>query len=373
MIIGVNARMILSDNLEGIPRYIYETTREMALEHPNDRFILYFDRKIKHSLSFPDNVSFSVIPLQSRHPLLWIIWFEILLPYFLKRDKIDVFYSADGYMSLYSDIPTVLVTHDLAYIHYPEHLPIMTRWYYRYFTPRFFNAAKKIITVSDATRKDILMNHKINESKIEIAGNAINNYSIDNSGEIGLSIKKLVEHRTPYFCFIGALHPRKNVVKMCEAFAVFQKKYKKNYRLIIAGRFAWKSEDIKNSIQNNPMIEYAGTVNEAEKKTILSNSKGLLYLSLFEGFGIPILEGMLAGVPILCSDISSMPEVAGDAAIFADPTNIESMAEGMNEITKTDIKIKLIEAGKKRCMDFSWSKSASIIHGCISTCVPKKI
>lgn len=371
MTIGVNARMILSDNLEGIPRYIYETTLEMALQNPNDRFILYFDRKIKLSLYFPENVSFTIIPLQSRHPLLWIIWFEILIPNFLSRDKIDVFYSADGYLSLSCKVPTVLVTHDLAYFHYPEHLRFMTKWYYRFFTPRFFKSASKIITVSEATKNDITIHHKIDESKIVIAGNAVKLFEFNPGSQIRENLKTIGHKEKPYFCFIGALHPRKNIIKMCEAFALFQERYKKNYRLVIAGRFAWKSEEIRNAILSNPMIEYVGPVNEAEKNYILSNSKGLLYLSLFEGFGIPILEGMAAGVPVLCSNTSSMPEVAGDAAVFAEPSDIKSMAEGMNDLTKPAIITKNIEAGKKRLNDFSWSKSANIIYKCITDCATK--
>ena len=126
MRIGVNARLLLSENMEGIPRFTFETTRQMALDHPDDDFILFFDRKVKSNFDFPPNVQKIVIPLQARHPVLWYIWFELLVPLYLKKHQIDVFYSADGYLSLRTGIHTVMVMHDLAYLHFPSHISFVS-------------------------------------------------------------------------------------------------------------------------------------------------------------------------------------------------------------------------------------------------------
>ncbi|MFZ1703752.1 MAG: glycosyltransferase family 1 protein [Saprospiraceae bacterium] len=362
MIIGVNARLLYSEKLEGISRYIYETTKEMAINHPEDLFILYHDRPITHPFNFPPNIIQKVVWLPTRHPILWWLWFEWLLPLRLKKDKVDVFYSGDGYLSLRSKLPTLMVTHDLAYLHYPKHLGWAIRTYYQYYIPKFHVRANTIIAVSKTTKEDIIQRFGLKEDKIVIAYNSVRELPSINPTQIRFNILEIVNQKTPYFLFVGALHPRKNIVKMCHAFTHFKQNQDLPCKLIIAGRHAWKSDSIQKAMDTDSDIIYLGSINEDEKQFLLKNASAMLYISLFEGFGIPILEAFNSKTPVITSNVSSMPEVAGNAGILVDPNDIEEISIALGEVLKQNLRKQLIEKGQQRLNLFSWKTSANKIY-----------
>ena len=361
MLIGVNARLLYSDTLEGIARYIYETTLEMAYTHPEDNFILYFDRKPSGHLSFPKNVSCKVIYLPTRHPILWKIWFDWLLPKQIKKDLVDVFYSGDGYVSLRSDIPQVIVTHDLAYKHYPEQISPAILRYYRKYIPLFHQKAKHVIAVSQYTKNEIQSFFDIPEAKISVAYNAIRPET-SSDALVKEHFKQKISASTPYFCYVGAIHPRKNVTTLCKAFQLFKTRTGSNAKLLLAGRMAWMTENIKKILQKNDDIIYLGVITEVEKSLLLQNSLALVYISLFEGFGIPILEAMHANTPVITSNITSMPEVAGQAAILVSPWDVSEIAEAFSTVLDSEIRKKYIDLGKQRVPSFHWIKTGEIIY-----------
>lgn len=361
MRVGVNARLLLGDKMEGIARYIYETTMEMAKQHPKSQFFLFFDRKITHDFGFPDNVKSVIVPWHARHPILWWWWFECMIPLYLKWFKIDVFYSADGYMSLSTKIPTVMAIHDLAYLHFPQHVPHSSLGYYQKNVPKFLSNSKIIVTVSDYVKNDIIKQFNTEPNKIIVAGNAISELPNFASIIIPDIIKnKLFDH--PYFIYIGALHPRKNIENLIKAFNHFNLDHPE-YKLILAGRLAWKTDQIEALIQTSPNVIYTGMVNDEEKYWLLSHAKALTYISHFEGFGIPLLEAMAVGTPVITSCTTSMPEVAGNAALLVNPIDVSDIEMAMKKIaTNEDLCNQLIEKGLQRVKEFSWNESAQIIY-----------
>ncbi|MBK8620199.1 MAG: glycosyltransferase family 4 protein [Saprospiraceae bacterium] len=371
MRIGVNARLLITNQPEGIPRYIFEIVYHMAVQHPETTFILYHDRKVSYAMTFPPNVLLKVIPLMTRHPLLWFTWFDILLPFYLKRDQIDVFYSGDGFLSKRVRIPQVLVTHDLAYLHFPQHMIQSHVRYSKKNIPVFHQMADAIITVSETTKNDIISQWQIPEDKITVVYNAVDGALPETKGDISKKTEEISLSAAPYFFFVGALHPRKNIKNLCLGFSEFNKKNNRKYRLVLAGRYAWKSESIESLINQSEDIIHVGSVTESEKNLLYQKSEALVYLSLFEGFGIPILEAMKLKVPVITSDCSSMPEVAGDAALLADPNDINSISDALSKITQPEIKQNLIQKGRDRVQDFSWSKSASITYALIQSVFKK--
>lgn len=362
MVIGVNGRLLYQDTLEGIHRYVYETTVHMARMHPETTFIVYLDRKTKTSLPYPANIQFKTINLPTRHPLLWLIWFELLLPIHLYLDKVDVFYSGDGFLSLLTQKPQVLVTHDLAFCHYPEHIPFFHLWYHRRFIKRFHKKAKDIIAVSHATKEDIIKQFGVHRNKITVAYNAVNHGVTKSEDFISDDVFTLVHDGNPYFFSIGAIHPRKNIKRICEAFSFCKKKYSLPHKLVIAGRFAWKSSRIKKEMESTPGVVFIGSINDAEKSYLYQHATALLYISLFEGFGIPILEAMRAGCPVVTSSTSSMPEVAGNAAILADPLDIQSISDAIYRMTNPEEREFFIRLGSERVQEFAWENTAEIIY-----------
>ncbi len=362
MRIGVNARLLLSEKMEGIPRFTYATTRQMAVDHPDDDFILFFDRKIKVDFDFPSNVQKIVIPLQTRHPALWYIWFELLIPIYLKRYCIDVFFSADGYLSLNAAVPTVMVIHDLAYLHFPSHISFATLKYYQHFVPKYLDRSATIITVSEFVKNDIITRFRIDINKVKVAYNAVSKPKPTTLESMPSDIQNEVADH-PYFLYVGALHPRKNIVGLIRGFRHFNNLKNGQYRLVLAGRMAWKTDDIKKEMGQSNDVIYAGMVSESTKYNLLAKAEAMTYISWFEGFGIPILEAMSCGCPVITSSVTSMPEVAGDAALLADPADPQSISKAMQQIIDdVEFRSQLIEKGYKRVNDFSWKNSADLIY-----------
>ncbi len=360
MRIGVNGRLLLSDKMEGMPRYIYETTLQMALSHPDDRFILFFDRKIKVDFGFPPNVESVIVPWHARHPILWYWWFELMIPLYLWWYKIDVFYSGDGYMSLRTQTPTLMVIHDLAYVHYPEQIQASSLWHYKRYVPQYIRQASSLMTVSDYVKNDIHSNFDIPLENIKIAGNAVEHIPLSLTAEMTESIQQQLDGK-PYFLYIGAIHPRKNIINLIKAFNTFNKD--NSHKLILAGRMAWKTNEIKEMIQLSADILHVGMVTEIEKYILIRNAVAVTYVSLFEGFGIPILEAMRAGTPVITSHATSMPEVAGDAALLVNPHDPEDIAKAITSLAldKT-LRERLIKKGYPQCDKFSWKTSGDIIY-----------
>ncbi len=356
MKIGVNARLLVSPKMEGIARYIYETTVHMALTHPDDEFILFFDRQYNGKFIFPSNIKCVVVPWHARHSYIWYLWFEIMLPMYFKIYKIDVFYSGEGYLSKKSRVPTLLVLHDLTYLHYPEHVQKDSLMYFRKNTPKFLEIAQTVVTVSHYVKGDIIRHFAITPEKIKVAYNAVTPIQPQKH-------TKLPPILEPYFIYVGAIHPRKNVKNIIEAFLQFKISQKTNIKLVLLGRMAWDTKEIEQMVNFSEDIIYLGMLDDDSKNVWIRNAVCMVYVSLFEGFGIPILEAMNLGTPVITSNITSMPEVASDAAICVDPTSINEIAEAMNTILKDNtLRDTLIEKGHKRVKDFQWSKSAQIIY-----------
>lgn len=354
MIIGVNTRMLLPGIKEGITRYIHETVARMVTDHPEDTFHFYFDRPYESDYIYGPNVVPHILPPPARHPWLWKIWFDYLLPWRMQKDGIDVLYTGDGYASLRTHLPQLMVSHDLAFEHYDDLTYAHHLRYLRKYANRFHQTAKSIIAVSQTTKQDIIDTYGIVPSKIKVAGNSTSMKASD--------IKdKSVVNGSDYFIYIGSLNPRKNIVRMIAAFDKFKEAHKTDHKLVIVGRLAWKSEQISEALTkatfNQDIIHIQDKVSEVN--TLISNASALVYPSLFEGFGIPILEGFACDTPVITSNIGSMAEVAQDAAIKINPLSIDEMANAFYQVTtNTTIRENCVILGRKRLSAYSWDNTA---------------
>lgn len=366
MKIAINARELLKGRMEGIGRYIFETTRQMVLDHPDDEFFFFFDRKYDASFIFADNITPIIVYPQSRHPLLWYIWFEITIPYYLKKYEIDAFYSGDTYLSMKTKVPTLLVSHDVAYKHYPKYIKKIHLDYYENNFAKFHKKADHIVAVSEFTRQDIIKIYNLNPAKVSVGHNATPLGFLPKTEEEKTSIKNNLTEGCPYFIYVGSLHPRKNVVNLIRAFDKFKKDHQSVHKLVLVGRMAWKNEELQDvfiTTEYRNDIIFTGHVSNIKLPKYLAAADALTYVSVFEGFGIPILEGMSSGTPVITSNVSSMPEVAGKAALLIDPHDPNSIAEGMWQVVyNTELRDRLITKGYERVKAFSWKKTADHIY-----------
>ncbi len=365
MKIAVNTRLLLKGKLEGIGWFSFESLRRICESHPEHEFIFIFDRPYSSEFIFSDNITPVVIGPPARHPFLFLIWFELSIPYILKKYQVDLFLSPDGYLSLRTKVPSISVIHDLNFEHYPKDLPFLAFKYYKLFFPRFAKKAQRIITVSEYSKQDIINLYQIDSQNIDVAYNGVKEIYYD-IGEYQKQItRNEVSNGNPYFIFVGALHPRKNLVGLFSAFDLFKKNNDSDIQLIIVGNKQWWNKPIQlayeNMVHKNAVI-FLGHLSPERLNEVVSSSIALTYLSYFEGFGIPIIEAFKAGTAVITSNITSMPEVAGEAAILIDPFNIEEIAQAMHLISHDEeLRQKYISLGQKRAKLFSWDTTAKLV------------
>jgi glycosyltransferase involved in cell wall biosynthesis len=362
MRITVNTRLLLKDKLDGIGWFSYETLRRICHSHPEHQFIFLFDRPWHPDFIFEENVKPVVIGPPARHPFLWFIWFEFSVPWALIKYKADLFLSPDGYLSLSTKCPSVSVIHDINFFHRPKDLPLLSRWYYNFFFPRYARKAIKIGTVSEFSKLDIVNSYHISPEKISVMHNGAN----DLYRPIGLHSQKrcrdLISDGKPYFIFIGTLHPRKNLVNLLLAFDSFCGTSEKAFKLVIVGaRFFLTSEleRVYKSMKFRNDVIFSGRLGPEELADALGAAEALVFVPYYEGFGIPVVEAMNCDIPVIASNVTSLPEVAGDAALYVNPSDVEDIAAAMKRIvTEPGLKEDLIAKGRMRRTRYSWDKTA---------------
>lgn len=375
MRIAVNTRLLLKGRLEGIGWFTHQTLERMVKDHPEHEFIFLFDRAYDPSFVFASNVIPVVIGPQARHPFLFYLWFEWSVPYILKKYKADLFLSPDGLGSLRAKIPSCLVIHDLAFEHYPDHLKLSHRLYLRKYSPLFARKATRIATVSEFSKKDISERYGIDADRIDVTCNGAHDAYRPLGWEEREAVKERYADGCEYFVFAGALHPRKNVLNLLKAFIDFKKRQRSNMKLVIAGRMAWKYEEVEEMKATMPFrdeVKWVGYMDVEELSKVIGGAYALVYASLFEGFGIPILEALQCNVPAIVSNTSSMPEVAGEAALLVDPTDHRDIADKMERLYKDErLRSQLIAAAPVQVARYNWDKAADLLWQSMMACLQK--
>jgi glycosyltransferase involved in cell wall biosynthesis len=362
--IGVNARFLLKDKLEGFGLFSYETLIRITRDHPEHEFYFFFDRLYHNDFVFSKNITPIVLYPPARHPFLFYLFFEWSIPFALKKYKIDYFISPDGYMSLNSKVPSLAVIHDIAFEHRNNDVGKLMLKYYRYFFPKFAARANRIATVSEYSKNDIIKTYNISEKKIDVVYNGANEiYKPINTALIE-ETKKRYSDQCSYFVYVGSLNPRKNIANLLKAFDEFKKVDSSNSKLLIIGKVMFNNNHFNAELESMRFkndVVFTGRLSNEELHLVLASANALIYIPFYEGFGIPIIEAFNCNTPVITSNVTSLPEVASDAAILVDPNNIIDIAKAMHEILddniREDLKIKM----GKRVLDFSWEKTANLL------------
>jgi glycosyltransferase involved in cell wall biosynthesis len=360
--IAVNTRLLLHNKLEGIGWFTYEIFKRMAENHPEHTFYFLFDRAYHPSFVFSKNVIPIVVSPQARHPLLYKIWFDISLKRVFKKIKPDVFISPDGYLSLTTDVPQINVIHDLNFEHYPNAMPAPSLKYYKKYFPLFAKKAKHIVTVSEYSKQDIVTTYTIDAEKISVVYNAPSDAYFPLSDDEQQHVRNTYTQGAPYFVYVGSINPRKNPVKLLQAFDAFKTKTGHTIKLVIVGNKMWKYkafDDAFNAMKHQKDVVFTGHIQRKELNDIVSSARALVFLSFFEGFGIPLVEAMKAKTAILTTNLTAMPEVCADAALYCSSFDIEDMVEKMHQLSVNDNLVNTLEQkGLERVKHFNWDVSA---------------
>jgi len=366
MRIAINAIFLQNNPLEGYGHYTAEVVRRMIEAHPEDEFLLLYDRPWEHDFIDQPHVTHLLVTPAARHPLSFKYWYDIKATAAVKRWKADVWFQPYGFCSLTSSVPQVLMIHDLSFKHYPLYISWYQRLYYRWFTPAFIRKAKKLITVSDFSKNDLRSTYRVAENKIAVIPGAARTGFIPLGWEEKLAVKNGYADGREYFLFVGGIHPRKNLLNLLKAFSHFKKWQHSNMKLLVAGRMAWQYDDLLEKIKTYKYrddVVLLGYLPDIQLQRVVGAAYALVYPSWFEGFGLPILEAMQAGIPVICSNTSSMPEVAGDAALLIDPSNPDAIGKEMLGLYRNEgIRNAFIEKGLERAGSFSWEQTALSVY-----------
>jgi glycosyltransferase involved in cell wall biosynthesis len=364
--IAVNTRLLQRGKLEGIGRFSHEILQRMVHQHPEVRFTFLFDRPYADDFLYGPNVEAVQLFPPGRHPLLYLALYEGPVSWALARLKPDVYFSPDAYLSLSltNNVPQVPVFHDLAWLHVPEAINGWHRWYYQTWFPKFARKAAHIITVSEHARQDMLKEWNMQEDQISLVYNGANIkfQPVDEAGQ--QAARDRFAQGCKYFLYVGALQPRKNIPNLMKAYDAFREQYQTEpYRLVLAGRDAWLTEDIHQTHQamrHKDEVIYVGHRFDRDLNELYNGATALTYISKFEGFGLPVLEAQHAETPVLTSNRTSLPEVAGDAALIVDPFDLQGITQALFRLaTDANLRADLIAKGRDNKHRFSWDKSAN--------------
>ncbi|MEO6489818.1 MAG: glycosyltransferase family 1 protein [Ferruginibacter sp.] len=366
MKIVVNCWLLRNKSIDGIGYFTINTIQRIARNNPADSFILLCDKNFtEHYFDLP-NVTIERIFPPYRHPLLYIFYMEMVVPGLLRKHMPDLFLAVEGILSLSSSCKQLAVIHDLNFEHHPKNLALKNRLYYRFFYNRFAKKASRIATVSEYSKTDISSLYKIPADKIDNVLSGINSSLRISSAEEKNAARKKYSNGLPYFFFVGSVNPRKNMLRLLQAFDQFKKTTNSNFKMVITGAVVLKKSDILKACENSPYkndILFTGRLTEEELQKVFGGAYALTFVPVFEGFGLPIVEAFEAGIPVLASNVTSLPEVAGDAAIYADPFDVDSITEAMVKLYENNDGLcnDLIQKGYQRKQLFSWDKTAALL------------
>ncbi|MCH2223226.1 MAG: glycosyltransferase family 4 protein [Crocinitomicaceae bacterium] len=362
MRVAINTRFLLPTKMEGFGWYAYEISKRLVENHPDVDFVFFFDRPYDQKFVFGANVTPVVLYPQARHPILFKIWFDFSIKRALRKYKPDVFFSPDGYLCLKTNVPQVPVIHDVNFEHHPEDLPKTARNYLQKYFPKFARKASQIITVSNYSKSDISATYGIDTSKIHAIWNGASEVFRPLEKKEQESIRRQYTDGKDYFLFVGALHPRKNLKRLLKAYeGLITNNPSIDTQLVIVGEELWKntSFDLEISDVIKSRIHFTGHVKLEELAKIMGSAFAFTFVPYFEGFGIPIVEAMKCGTPILSGNLTSLPEVAGDAAIYCDPFDIKDIQQKLLQLsTDASLRTSLSKKSLERSKLFSWDIAA---------------
>jgi len=354
MNIGIDGNEANVEKHVGVSVYTLELLKYFAKQKQSSvRFTVFLRNEPKKCMpKETDSFTYEVVPAK-------VLWSQIFLPFHLLfRSDIDVFFAPAHYAPRFLKQPVVVTIHDLSYIKYPNEFLKKDLYKLNHWTKYSVMNARKIIAVSKTTKKDILHTFPLPEERVSVIYNGFRkaNRSQTFSSEV---LKRYDVSPKKYLLHVGTLQPRKNIPTLIEAFKEFRKQ-QSDFKLVLIGKKGWMFDEIYTKVQELNLTDhviFTGYESDDVVTIFYKNAFCFVLPSYYEGFGIPLLEAMSSGCPIITSHASSLPEIGGEACLYFDPNDQNDLLEKLEKlIADKTLYSTLISRGKKRVKDFSWEK-----------------
>jgi glycosyltransferase involved in cell wall biosynthesis len=356
MRIGIDARLVYYTRA-GIGEYTLRLTQALALSYPNDDFVLLQDWRCRQPLVNAPNLVASHTYIPSHHRLE-----QLLLPWTAGRLQTDVWHSPDCIPPLRANGPMVITIHDLAFLIYPH---FVTKEGARYYgqIDRAVRRADQIIAVSESTRRDLIKMLGAPEDKISVIYEAADPlFCLQDRAAALQHVQTLYDLPADFVLFVSTIEPRKNVTGLLRAYRRLRDDYKLTPDLALAGAPGWLCDDVYELIETldlKPHCHFLGRVHAHDLLYLYNAALCLVHPAFYEGFGLTPLEAMACGTPVIVSNVSSLPEVVGDAALLIDPHNDEEITVALwRVLTDAALRAELRAKGLQRAGAFSWQRAA---------------
>lgn len=356
MIIAVDGNEANVEKKVGVSVYTFELLHYFHNNANKDlQFRVFLREKPRSDMPVQNDYFFyQVVPGK-------ILWSQIFLPLALFfNKKPDVFFSPAHYAPRFCPCPSVITIHDLSFYYFPQEFLQRDLHKLEHWTKYSIQNASSVIAVSENTKKDIVKFYQANEEKITVIYNGFNEKEKSRSYANFVRAKNIDEiSKMNYFLYVGTIQPRKNIERLIEAYAEVEKEHN-DIKLVIVGKKGWLYDDIFEKVIELNMqdkIIFTGFLLDADLAILYQHATAFVLPSLYEGFGIPVLEAMSFGCPVICSETSSLPEVGGDACLYINPSDTMDISKKMQQILSDDkLRETLAAKGKLRTKIFSWEK-----------------
>lgn len=358
--IGVNALYLIPGGVGGTEIYLRELLAALARIDAVNEYFVFTNLETGVDL-LPRQANFEWKPqaVHARSRPARILWEQLVLPFEASRYRIDILFNPGFTAPLLSRLPSVTVFHDLQHRRHPEHFRWFDLPFWRFFLWASAHRSRKVIAVSEATRADLLRFYRLPAERAVVIPHGVEQafFGLDRT------------HIGQYLLCVSTLHPHKNLDRLIRAYA----RHKRDYRLVLAGMRGFHTEPLEALIAElgvRDRVQLTGWIPREELYQLYARALAFVYPSTFEGFGMPVLEAMAAGLPVACSDIPPLREVAGDAALYFDPLDETALASALDRITAdADLRTRLSKAGPERARPFTWERAAEqTLHVLLESC-----
>jgi glycosyltransferase involved in cell wall biosynthesis len=354
--IGINALYLIPGGVGGTEIYLRSLMAALSAIDSRNRYVVYVNRETGTDLCLDaPNFSVSVQPVRASVRPCRILWEQFAMPWLIRRDRLDVVLCPGFTMPLAIRCPAVVVFHDLQHKRYPQHFRWFELPFWEFFLWASAHRARRLIAVSEATRRDLHFYYKVTDGKVDVVRHGVDERFVE------ISRSRSQSSTDPFFLCVSTSHAHKNLDRLIRAFAEFHRE-RPQFRLVIAGMRGHHSKTLERLVRELDLkrsVRFTGWIPREDLYNLFRTAHSFIYPSSFEGFGMPVIEALAAGIPTACSEIPSLTEFVGRAALRFDPADVGAIREAMERIVSDDkLRADLSTEGPDLASRFSWETSA---------------